>query len=78
MSQPDSGARLGKCTAIGIETAVRFPMSVLMNKSAWAVFGVAWLVCVALIWIFLLDFDCKQLEISYKCRIYARSTLFDL
>ena len=36
-------ARLGKCTAIGIETAVRFPMSVLMNKSAWAVFGVAWL-----------------------------------
>ena len=33
-------ARLGKCTAIGIETAVRFPMSVLMNKSAWAVFGV--------------------------------------
>ena len=36
-------ARLGKCTAIGIETAVRFPMSVLMNTSAWAVFGVAWL-----------------------------------
>ena len=26
-------------------------------------------VCVALIWIFLLDFDCKQLEISYKCRM---------
>ena len=68
-------ARLGKCTAIGIETAVRFPMSVLIGVGS---FWCSMAVCVALIWIFLLDFDCKQLEISYKCRIYARSTLFDL
>ena len=40
-------ARLGKCTAIGIETAVRFPMSVLQDGTVWAVFGIsllyAWL-----------------------------------
>lgn len=39
----DKPKKRKKWAIIGIETAVRFPMSVLMNKSAWAVFGVAWL-----------------------------------
>lgn len=41
-SQPTLlAARLGKCTAIGIETAVQFPINVLLNSSVWTAFGVS-------------------------------------
>lgn len=36
-------ARLGRCTAIGIDAAVNFPMSVLQSCSAWVAFGVSFL-----------------------------------
>lgn len=35
-------------------------------------------VCVALVWIFLLDFNCEQLEVSHKYWIYACSPMPDL
>ena len=35
-------------------------------------------VCVALVWIFLPDFNCEQLEVSHKYWIYACSPMPDL
>ena len=64
-------ARLGKCTAIGIETAVRFPMSVLMNKSAWAVFGVAWLYAWLLYGFFCLILIVSNLKFHTNVRYMA-------
>ena len=62
-------ARLGNCTAIGVETAVHFSMDVLQDHSVWMVFGItllyAWLLYGFLSLILIVCSLCFHTNIGY-------------